>query len=83
MPVLKIVVLLSIIWCFNQFAIIFIATGGGPVGATEIFPVKVYKLGFQQLEFGLSTALSVVMLGIMILVMIAYIRVLRRQGVKL
>ena len=83
MPVLKIVVLLSIIWCFNQFAIIFIATGGGPIGATETFPVKVYKLGFQQLEFGLSTALSVAMLGIMILVMIAYIRVLRRRGVKL
>jgi multiple sugar transport system permease protein len=83
MPVLKIVVLLSIIWCFNQFAIIFIATGGGPVGATETFPVKVYTLGFQQLEFGLSTALSVVMLGIMIVVMFGYIRVLRRQGVKL
>lgn len=82
-PVLKIVVLLSIIWCFNQFAIIFVATGGGPVGATETFPVKVYKLGFQQLEFGLSTALSVVMLGIMLLVMAAYIRVLRQQGVEL
>lgn len=83
MPVLKIVVLLSIIWCFNQFAIIFIATGGGPIGATETFPVKVYKLGFQQLNFALSTALSVVMLAIMLLVMVAYIRVLRQQGVEL
>lgn len=83
MPVLKIVVLLSIIWCFNQFAIIFIATGGGPVGATETFPVKVYTLAFQQLDFGLSTALSVVMFGIMLLVMAGYIRVLRRQGVRL
>jgi len=82
-PILKIVVLLSVIWCFNQFAIIFIATGGGPVGATETFPVKVYTLGFEQLDFGLSTALSVVMLGAMTVVMIAYIRVLRRQGVQL
>lgn len=83
MPVLKIVVLLSIIWCFNQFAIIFIATGGGPVGATETFPVKVYTLAFEQLDFTLSTSLSVVMLGTMLLVMFGYIRVLRRQGVRL
>lgn len=83
MPVLKIVVLLSVIWCFNQFAIIYTATGGGPVGSTMIFPVKVYELGFQQLDFGLSTALSVVMFAIMFIFMIIYMRMLSRQGVDL
>ncbi len=83
MPVMKIVVLLSVIWCFNQFAIIYTATGGGPVGSTMIFPVKVYELGFEQLDFGLSTALSVLMFGIMFLFMLAYMRVLSRQGVDL
>ena len=83
MPVLKIVVLLSVIWCFNQFAIIFAATGGGPIGSTMIFPVKVYELGFQQFNSGLATALSVIMFGIMVLFMIAYMRTLRSQGVEL
>lgn len=83
MPVLKIVVLLSVIWCFNQFAIIYTATGGGPIGSTMIFPVKVYELGFQQLDFGLSTALSVLMFGIMLVFMLVYMRVLRSRGVDL
>ncbi|MFC7157524.1 carbohydrate ABC transporter permease [Halomarina halobia] len=83
MPVLKIVVLLSVIWCFNQFAIIYAATGGGPVGSTMIFPVKVYELGFEQLDFGLSTALSVFMFGIMLVFMMVYMRVLRNRGVDL
>lgn len=82
-PVLKIVVLLSVIWCFNQFAIIYTATGGGPVNSTMIFSVMVYELGFQQFNANLATALSVVMLGIMVLFMIAYIRTLRSQGVEL
>lgn len=83
MPVLKIVVLLSVIWCFNQFAIIYAATGGGPIGSTMIFPVKVYELGFDQLNFGLATSLSVFMFGIMVVFMIVYMRVLRSQGVEL
>ena len=83
MPVLKIVVLLSIIWCFNQFAIIFTATGGGPVGATETLPVKVYLLGFSNLQFNLSATLSVVMFALMFIVMLGYIRILRRRGIEL
>jgi multiple sugar transport system permease protein len=83
MPVLKIVVLLSVIWCFNQFAIIYTATGGGPIGSTMIFPVKVYELGFQQFNSELATALSVIMFAIMVLFMIAYMRTLRSQGVEL
>lgn len=83
MPVLKIVILLSIIWCFNQFAIIFAATGGGPVGATEILPVKVYQLGFSSLQFNLSATLSVVMFALMLIVMTVYIYILRERGVEL
>lgn len=83
MPVMKIVVLLSVIWCFNQFAIIYTATGGGPIGSTMTFPVKVYELGFQQLNFGLASALSMIMFGIMLLFMLVYMRVLRSQGVEL
>lgn len=83
MPVMKIVVLLSVIWCFNQFAIIYTATGGGPIGSTMIFPVKVYELGFEQLDFGLSTALSVLMFGIMFVFMMIYMRVLSQRGVDL
>jgi multiple sugar transport system permease protein len=83
MPVMKIVVLLSVIWCFNQFAIIYAATGGGPLNSTIIFPVQVYDLGFQQLNFGVSTALSVLMFAIMAVFMIVYMRVLRSQGVEL
>ena len=83
LPVLKIVLLLSVIWCFNQFAIIYTATGGGPLNATMTFPVKVYELAFGQLDFGLSTALSVLMFGVMLLFMVLYMRVLRTQGVEL
>lgn len=82
-PVLKIVVLLTFIWTFRNFAIVYTMTGGGPSNATNILPVQVYNLAFTQLQYGIASALSVLMLLIMVLFMFFYIRALRSQGVEL
>lgn len=80
LPVLKIVVLLTVIWMFNQFVLVFTMTGGGPVGATNVLSVKVYRLAFQQFRYGDASALSVVMILIMLVFIFFYIRALRKQG---
>ncbi|MBX0296951.1 carbohydrate ABC transporter permease [Haloarcula nitratireducens] len=80
LPVLKIVLLLTVIWMFNQFVLIFTMTGGGPVGSTNVLSVKVYRLAFQQFRYGDASALSVVMIMIMLVFIFFYIRALRKRG---
>jgi len=80
MPVLKIVLLLTIIWMFNQFVLIFTMTGGGPAGATNVLSVKVYRLAFEQFRYGDASALSVVMIMMMLVFIFFYIRALRKRG---
>jgi multiple sugar transport system permease protein len=83
LPVLKVVILLSVIWNMNQFVIVFTMTGGGPVDATSIFAVEVYQQAFSQFNYQEASALAIVMLGIMIVFIAYYIRALRQRGVDL
>jgi len=83
LPVLKIVVLLTVIWMFNQFVLVFTMTGGGPVGATNVLSVKVYRLAFEQFRYGDASALSVAMILIMLAFIYFYIRALRRRGANI
>ncbi len=47
-----IVVLLSTIWTFNDFGIVYILTKGGPGGATMVLPVFTYEMAFGAQRLG-------------------------------
>ena len=79
-PVIFIVTLLSGIWTFNNFTYIYILTGGGPAGKTEILVTYVYKNGFEYFHFGYAAALSVVLFIIVFLMSLGYVRLSSRDG---
>ena len=63
MPVIVSMALLSAIWTFNSFEIIWILTEGGPRGATTTMIIDTYKLAIANYKFGYGAtrALMVVM----------------------
>ena len=64
MPVIVTMALLSAIWTFNSFEIIWILTEGGPRGATTTMIIDTYKMAIANYKFGYGAtrALMVVML---------------------
>jgi len=60
MPVFLLTALLRTIWTFHKFDIIYLLTGGGPVGATTTLPVLVYQKGFADFELGRASALALI-----------------------
>jgi len=64
---------------FDTFAIIDVATGGGPGQATEILVYKVYKDGFKALDLGSSAAQSVVLMAIVIGLTVIQFRFVERK----
>ncbi|POG54160.1 carbohydrate ABC transporter permease [Haloferax marisrubri] len=82
-PVLKVTILLTTIWTFNYFVLVFAMTGGGPAGSTDILPNKVYTLAFNEFQFGLSSALAIIMFLILMVFMVFYVRALKQQGEEL
>ncbi len=74
-PVTFIATLLSIIYAFNSFTIIWIFTKGGPAFRTDIIVTYLYKLAFINLDFGAASALATVTFAILIIFSVAYSRV--------
>ncbi len=77
--VIMIVTLLSIIWAFRSFAVIWILTQGGPLYRTDIAVTYLYKLAFTNLDFGAGYALAVSIFVVLTIFSILYTRVLGSQ----
>ena len=85
MPVIVSMALLSAIWTFNSFEIIWILTEGGPRGATTTLIVDTYKTAIGNFKFGEGAARAVVivfLLGVFSLIYLFFLnKVNRRYGV--
>jgi arabinogalactan oligomer / maltooligosaccharide transport system permease protein len=67
-PALVPAIILSVIWTFNQFNVIFLVSAGEPGHATEILITQSYKLAFEQYRYGYAAAYST----IIFLILFAY-----------
>ena len=76
--ILIIVTLLSTIWTFNDFAIIYILTKGGPGGATQVLPVFTYEMAFGAQRLGEAIAVALYMLPVLAAIIIVLARYMRR-----
>jgi arabinogalactan oligomer/maltooligosaccharide transport system permease protein len=65
-PALVPAVILSVVWTFNMFNIIYLVTGGQPGGATEILVTQAYKYAFEQYRYGYAAAYSTIIFGILL-----------------
>lgn len=76
------VILLSTIWTFNMFPVIYLLTRGGPGDATEILVTYAYRLSFvdSPRDFSGSAAWGVLILLLLSLIAVVYRRSLRKQG---
>jgi ABC-type sugar transport system permease subunit len=80
--IIIIVMLLSTIWTFNDFAIVYILTKGGPGGATQVLPVFTYEMAFGAQRLGEAIAVALYMLPALAMVIIVLSRYMRRSQAK-
>jgi ABC-type sugar transport system permease subunit len=73
-----IVVLLSTIWTFNDFQIVYILTKGGPGGATQVLPVLTYEIAFGAQRLGEAIAVALYMLPALAAVIVVLARYMRK-----
>ncbi len=85
-PVIVSMALLSAIWTFNSFEIVWILTEGGPRGATTTLIIDTYKTAISSFKFGAGAARAVVIVVLLSIFSIIYMVVLKklekRFGVK-
>jgi multiple sugar transport system permease protein len=86
MPVIVSMALLSAIWTFNSFDIIYILTQGGPRGGTTTMIIDTYKTAIGNYKFGEGATRAVAIVVLLGLFSLAYMNILNRvnkhYGVK-
>lgn len=73
-PIIISMMILDMIWTSQQFALIWLTTGGGPINATEMLPTYTYKLAFSTYEFGLASASAVIVLLLSMILAYFYVK---------
>jgi multiple sugar transport system permease protein len=71
--------LLSIIWTFADFQLIYILTKGGPANETHIFGTYAYQIGLNATEIGMGAAIALYMFPILAFFAILLLIYLRRE----
>jgi multiple sugar transport system permease protein len=56
-PTFFTVTILTVIFCFKSFDLVWIASQGGPAGASEVLPTLAYRMVFEQFQFGEGAAI--------------------------
>lgn len=69
-----IMIVLHVLYTFNNFDFVWLSTGGGPLRTTEVLPTYVYKQAFQQYLLGYAASVGVVMLIIMLTFTVIYVK---------
>ena len=74
-----VVTLLSTIWTFNDFTIVWNLTQGGPFQSTELYSILTYEVAFRSLQLGRGVAISATMVPVLVVLVIILARYMRRR----
>jgi multiple sugar transport system permease protein len=73
-PIIVSIAMLDVIFTTQQFALIWMTTGGGPINVTEVLSTFTYKLAFNRYQFSLASASAVVILLASMALAFLYVR---------
>ena len=73
-PIIISMALLDFIWTTQQFALIWMTTGGGPINVTEMLSTFTYKLAFSRYQFAQASTSAVIILLLSMVLAFFYVR---------
>ncbi|MBA2451015.1 MAG: sugar ABC transporter permease [Chloroflexi bacterium] len=79
-PILMVTLVLSIIWTFSDFQVVYALTQGGPRNSTHVLATLSYQVGVTSGRLGEGVAISLTMLPLLLLLVVVQLRNLRGSG---
>jgi len=73
-PIIVSIAMLDVIFTTQQFALIWMTTGGGPINVTEMLSTFTYKLAFNRYEFSEASASAVIIFAFSMVLAFFYVR---------
>jgi multiple sugar transport system permease protein len=81
LPTLSLLAILSSIFAIQQFTLIYLTTGGGPVTATSTLAINIYQQAFRFYDFSYASTVAAAGLVTSALAVVLFIFIEKRAGV--
>ncbi len=78
-PSIMVATIFAFVFAFRNFATVWIMTRGGPMHRTELLSTQLYKQGFTFWEFGMASAIAVIMTILTFAIASYYLRDMYKQ----
>ena len=78
-PTMLYVFITSLIGSFQVFGLVNVLTGGGPLDATNVLVMHIYRRAFSDYQFGEASAMSFVLFAIILLFTLVQWKVMGRE----
>jgi multiple sugar transport system permease protein len=78
-PVALGILLLTFIYTFKVFDLIYVMTAGGPVDTTTVLPIQIYRLNFAFFRFAQGAAAATLLLLGLLCLAVGYSRLIQRE----
>ncbi|MGB4164792.1 MAG: sugar ABC transporter permease [Bacillota bacterium] len=75
---IMVMVTIHVLWTFNNFDFVYLATGGGPVDSTQVLPVYVYKQSWDRYAAGYGASIGTVMLLLLAVYFVIYLLIQKK-----
>lgn len=76
--VTSVLLVLGVIWSFNDFNMVFVMTRGGPMNSSMVLPVLVREFSFVHFDLGKGSALSIVIFALLTTLSILYLKLIAK-----
>jgi multiple sugar transport system permease protein len=83
LPVVIVLLVLRSIWAFNEFDMVFLPAGGGPLSETTTIPVLIRRIAWEYNDIGYAAAVAMAMLIMVAVLTNFYFWVYRRAEKRL
>jgi multiple sugar transport system permease protein len=83
LPVVIVLLVLRSIWAFNEFDMVFLPAGGGPLSETTTIPVLIRRIAWEMNDIGYAAAVAMAMLVMVAILTNFYFWVYRRAEQRL
>jgi multiple sugar transport system permease protein len=81
-PALTVVLTLAAIRGLRIFTEVYVLTGGGPAGSTEVWMTRVYSLGFERNDLGVASAAAMLLLFVTVILTVVVRLFIRRREAR-
>ena len=81
-PTIRIWAFLSIIGSLQQFDVVWLLTGGGPVNATTTMATYMVQYGFQRSQLGFGSAVAVILFVVSLVFALLYQRFILQRDLR-